>query len=140
MKTDDIFQLSGLAPRGPAQAGDIQAAEQKLGVRFPDDYRAFLQASDGLEGFVGEDAYLMLWYAKEVAELNEGYSVAEFAPGLVLIGTDGGDTGYGFTQKGGGHQYVQVPLVGMSADAIEPKGRSLSDLVRGLRAGGSPTG
>lgn len=79
-------------------------------------------------------AYLMLWSTKEIAPLNEAYATAEFAPGLVLIGTNGGDTAYGLLDSGDGRRsYVNVPLVGMSLDAIELMGSSLLDFVASLQ-------
>lgn len=135
-----VLELTGLPPRRGAAPAAIEATERRLGATLSADHRAFLMQSDGLEGFVGPNAYLMLWSAHEIAELNEGYATAEFAPGLILVGTDGGDTGYGILERGGLRRYVRVPLVGMSVDSAESMGNTLVDLVRRVQrrsAGGS---
>ena len=36
------------------------------------------------------DTYVILWKAEELGELNASYQVDEDAPGLLLIGSDGG--------------------------------------------------
>lgn len=67
----------------------------------PDDYKALLQESDGLEGFISADAYVSLWAAADLASLNDAYAVVEFVPDVTLLGTDGGGTGYGHRNVGG---------------------------------------
>lgn len=79
---------------------------------IPAPYLEFLSRFDGAEGFVGAEQYLALWAASQVAELNVAYSVAKYLPGVVLIGTDGADTGFGIDRNG---RFVAMPLVGMSA-------------------------
>lgn len=138
MSTIRALKALGLAPRQAAKSSDIEAAERALGVRFPDDYGSFLQESDGLEGFTGPGSYLILWSAQELPELNAGYNVAELATGLVLIGTDGGDTGYGFLRGGGTNRYIQVPLVGLSRGTVEAIGNSLVEMVARSRGGHLP--
>lgn len=121
MRSTGVLEVTGLSGRQAAELSEIDAAERELGVRLPEDYRAFLQQSDGLEGFAGPNAYLMLWSAKELLELNTAYSVAEFAPGLVLIGTDGGDTGYGFVEGPGTNRTCRF----LSSECPETPLRSL---------------
>lgn len=125
--------MAGLTPRPGASVPEIEAAERSLGRRLPEDYRAWLRTSNGAEGFVAPDVYVMLWSTAELVELNEAYSVSEFAPGLVLLGTNGGDTGYGFIEARGSVRYVRVPLIGLSIDAAEPIGQSVAALIGRLR-------
>ena len=134
MSGKGILAVTGLSARQAGEPSEIDAAGRKLGVRLPGDYCTLLQESDGVEGFVGPDAYLMLWSPHELLELNVAYSVAEFAPGLVLMGTDGGDTGYGFVE-GETTQYAQVPLVGLSREAAEYMGGTLLEMITRLRGG-----
>ena len=124
---------AGLAPRQGASSLEIEAAERALGRPLPEDYRGFLRRSNGAEGFVGPDAYVMLWSTRELVELNEAYAVSEFAPGLVLVGTNGSDTGYGFIEMGGVPRYVRVPLIGLSVEAAEPIGQALGGLLARVR-------
>lgn len=93
----------------------IEMIERKLDVDLPKDYVSFMMESNGAEGFVGE-AYLMLWPVDEVPEHNEGYHVAEFAPGLLLIGSNGANEAYGFDLIEDHMPIVNVPFIGMSTE------------------------
>ena len=125
----ELEQLAG--PRGAATSAIVEA-ERRLGP-LPADYREFLAGSDAFEGFLGPGTYLALWPVNEIADLNESYGVNTFAPGLTLIGTDGGGTGYGYTTKGPSVRYLRVPLVGMSVAACEDIGGTLAEAIRTLR-------
>lgn len=130
MSRHNLFEISDLTPRAGAERTQIETVERELGCNLPEDYRTFLRTSNGLEGFVSSEAYLILWPVQEIIFLNTAYATAEFAPGLVLIGTNGGDTGYGIIVSQTKFQYVRVPLIGMSLDMIEPMGDTIVDLVK----------
>jgi hypothetical protein len=115
-----------------ATEAEIEAAERALGRPLPDDYKEMLRATNGAEGLVSSGAYVALWSAAEIAPLNEGYAVDRFAPGLTLLGTDGGGEGYGFVVKDEAVEYVNVPLVGMDLKTITTMGRALDEFLRRL--------
>jgi hypothetical protein len=94
------------------------------------DYADVLARYNGLEGFVGSEQYLQLWKAEDIVGLNAAYHVQDFVPGTNLIGTDGGDTGYGV--EAATSQYVSVPLVGMSPDAVRSVGASFEEFLEKL--------
>lgn len=79
---------------GGAKAASLAEAERELDVRFPPDYKRFIQETNGLEAFFG-DAYLVLWSPANVIDLNNAYDRSDF-PGLVFIGSDGAGEGVGF--------------------------------------------
>ena len=87
----------------------ILFAERTLAVRFPADYTSWLQDNDGLEGDLG-GCHLSLYAVEELVELNRDSAVAEFIPGLVLIGTDGGGEGIGLDLRGADSPVVLVNL------------------------------
>lgn len=91
------------------------------------DYADFLRRHDGAEGFVDDDHYIVLWSASQLRELNDAYRVADLAPGVLLFGTDGGDTGFGIDKIGG--RYVSVPMVGMSREALKDEGASFEEFL-----------
>jgi hypothetical protein len=97
---------------------------------LPGDYGELFLHYDGVEGFVGREQYLLLWKAEQLEELNAAYQVAEFAPGIVLVGTDGGDTGFGLDEKTG--RYVSVPLIGLSREATRDAGGSFEEFLARL--------
>ena len=93
---------------------------------------AFLQSSDGGEGFVSEDEYLMLWRCSELAFLNAAYQVRDYVPGLLLIGSDGSGDAFGFDTRDSHWPVVRVPFVGWSCDVAEAVGRDFVDFIARL--------
>ena len=49
----------------------IAHLERAAGFPLPLAYRELMQRSNGLEGFVGDDCYLVLWPIEQIAELND---------------------------------------------------------------------
>src|SRR4051812_46044333 len=90
---------------------DIERFASETGVLLPDDYVAFLQVSNGLEGAAGESSYIRLWPVNDLVVHNRGYRISTFAPNLYLIGTDGGDIAYGFRRDSPRTEYIQVPFI-----------------------------
>lgn len=103
----------------PATAEEIAAAERSLGKSLPDDFREFLQVTNGGEGSIGEN-YVMLWTAAELGKYNVSYQVADYAPGLLLFGSDGGGESYAFDTRTSPLSVVMVPFVGMSLKYAKP--------------------
>src|SRR5262245_52553644 len=67
----------------------VKEIQSKLGNSLPKEYVDFMTQSNGAEGNVG-NSYLVLWPLEEIGPLNEAYEVDEYAPGLLLFGSDGG--------------------------------------------------
>jgi hypothetical protein len=105
-----------------------------LGFQPPEEYLEFLRYTNGAEGPIGDERYLVIWPVEEVAPLNEGYAVSEFAPGLFLFGGDGADTGYGFDTRVSGVPVVETPLIGMSRDELQPRARTFFEFLDALSA------
>lgn len=120
MNWSRIDQLLGNCTKQPA----LTSGETDSRFR---DYAEFLLRHNGAEGFVSGNSYVALWSAAQTRELNEAYRVAEFAPGVLLFGTDGSDTGFGIDEATG--RYVSVPLVGMSREALRDEGASFEEFL-----------
>ena len=110
--------LNGFNKCSPASLTQINAFSSQSGVNLPQDYTAFLRQSNGGEGLIGPNSYLILWSVEELVSLNEAYQVNEYAPGLLLFGSDGGGDAYAFNTKECNH-IVRVPFVGMDVSAVE---------------------
>jgi cell wall assembly regulator SMI1 len=84
---------------GDADAGatesTIEAAENRLRQRFPDDYRTFLESENGIAKWYG-DVYLSLYTIEQVVELNEIHEHLSYQPELIHIGSDGGGEAIAF--------------------------------------------
>jgi hypothetical protein len=122
----------GLELKESSQAKLMDAVQMHFKVTFPADYRAFMAESNGAEGSVGEHSYLVLWPVEDMIPLNEAYAVHEFAPGLILFGSDGGGTAYAFDTRETALVIVEVPFIGMSVNQVRPCGPSLLDFLRYL--------
>ncbi len=106
----------------------IDSVEQKIGVKFPADYKKFLLMSNGVSGFVGK-SYLLIWALEEIVEINQQASVNEFAPGLILFGSDGGGMSYALDTRDPIFSIVEVPNIGMSLDEVKFCGSSLHEFL-----------
>ncbi len=124
--------LAGFNGNDPASDASISACEESLGFKFPRDYAQFMRGHDGGEGFVGDDSYLMLWQIEELEPFNREYEVADYCPGLLLIGSSGGGEAYAFDTRTSPWNVVQVPFVGMDFSLVEALGPSFDEFIETL--------
>lgn len=127
----DIDGLDGIARR-PPETRAFEDAGKALGIDWPDDYAAFMRTTDGGEGMVG-DNYVAFWSASELVEYNRGY-VAEYAPNLVIFGSDGGGEAFAFDRSTQPPSIVMVPFIGL--DSPVPQCQTFSDFIARLQVGG----
>lgn len=129
--------LAKFVPNARAAGNGFGAIERHFGCVLPGQYKEFMAARDGGEGFVG-DNYLVVWRIGELIEFNKDYQVAEFAPGLVLFGTDGGGEAFAFdTREGEGMQIRVVPQIGMEFRCAKAVARTFGEFIERLaRPGG----
>ena len=132
--TSILLATPGITPREGASPAEIAEVEKTLGFELPTDYRDFLRECDGLEGPLGPHGYLVMWSTCELPGRSTAAQAGGPTAGLVLVGTDGGDAGYGFTRTRDGVQYVQVGLGEASPEAALPLGSTLSEFIRNLTA------
>ncbi|MCH4825900.1 SMI1/KNR4 family protein [Planococcus halocryophilus] len=118
MDTDIQQYLKSFDLNDPADPNVIRNVENQLGFLFPDEYVKFLLHANGGEGPIG-DNYLQLWKVEELIEDNERYSVEEFAPGILIIGSDGGDTAYCMDTRSKEMPFVSMPFIGMDLEEVE---------------------
>ncbi|RCS56437.1 SMI1/KNR4 family protein [Parvibium lacunae] len=123
--------LKEFAKKDGAAADVIAKAEAALQWPLPTDYKEFLEKANGGEGFIGEN-YLILWTAEELAQFNNEYEVQDYAPGLVLFGSDGGGEGYAFDARTTPAPIVQVPFIGMDLMYARQMAGSFSEFVSKL--------
>jgi SMI1 / KNR4 family (SUKH-1) len=104
----------------PASSAAIAEFEKQLGAKFPQDYIAFLLLANGGEGFVGENQPLILWPAEQLISVNDGYRVRDYAPGLLVFGSNGGGDAYGFDRRSPDWRIVEMPFIGMDWSEASP--------------------
>jgi hypothetical protein len=115
--------------RSGVGSADVEAAQRFLGVVFPTEYRTFIVDFNGTEGNNDHIGYLSLWSLDRVVALQEAYAVAEFAPGLLLIGSDGGDAAIAYDMRMSEPALVEVPFIGMSLEEVRPLEVGLMELL-----------
>jgi len=102
----------------------LEFQSKKYGAFAP-----FINSYHSGEGLIGENSYLILWDKDELEELNDAYEVKEFLSDCILIGSDGGDTGYGINIKG---FFFSVPFIGMSNETITILGKNYIEFLENL--------
>lgn len=107
----------------------VEQTERTLNVKFPFDYKQFIEVFNGAEGEIGENSYIVFWSVEDLIELNEAYEVKEFAPGLILIGSNGGDTAYAFDMRFESKPIVEVPFIGMDLDEVKLCANTFEDFL-----------
>lgn len=96
----------------PSISKQVIYSVEELKINFPHDYVDFMLKGNGGEGNIGT-SYLRLWKMEDLAESNEDYGVNDFAPGLLIIGSDGAGTAYGFDLRSEISKLVEVDFIGL---------------------------
>jgi hypothetical protein len=112
-----MINTYGLELNPPVEENKIKKVETELGITFPKDYIEFISNSNGAEGSLGEN-YLIIWSIEDIIELNEAYGVNDFSKGLVVFGSDGGDTAFAFDTRTNETHIVTVPFIGMDLEEV----------------------
>jgi hypothetical protein len=105
-------------PNPPASEEAMLVVTNSLPKPLPPAYLAALAIANGGEGFVGK-RYIKLWVAEELLERNEKHQVAEYAPNLFLIGSNGGGQAYAFDLAKDDNAVYQVPFIGLDPKDAE---------------------
>ena len=126
----------GFNGNAPAAAAHVAAAERDVKKSLPGDFRDFLLVANGGEGMIGEN-YVMLWSADELGQHNESLQVNEYAPGLLLFGSDGGGEAFAFDTRAAPPTVVIVPFVGMSLEEAKPVAPNFTAFLAKLARDGS---
>ena len=130
MTHEDLIKiLGGLSRRGGASSSAFYSLRLWSGVQLPQSYIDFLRLTNGAEGFASESVYLNLYPAEQIAELNEGYAISEFAPGLLLIGSDGGGTAYALDTRHESMPVRDMPFIRIYQYDIRTAGSDFEDFL-----------
>lgn len=122
--------LAGLSKVSGACEREIQDLIKLGRHRLPMQYLDVLRESNGLEGFVASNRYLIIWPANQLAELNKGYGFSGHAPYLFLFGSNGGDAGFAFDTRHVTAPVVEVPFVDLTPCKIV--GKDFDDFIVNL--------
>ena len=120
--------IGGLYKSPEATIQQIKAVAQSISYKLPDDYIELLLWSNGVEGFIGEE-YWVLWSIEEINELNLAYQIGDYLPGLLAIGSDGGGECIALDYRFQNPEpaLVRVPFGDLSPESIIQIGNTLGE-------------
>ncbi|WP_299694898.1 SMI1/KNR4 family protein [Hydrocarboniphaga sp.] len=102
----------------PATEESLKMLRQQYPL-LPQEYFAFLQSSDGGEGFLGiRPGYFRLWPASDVAKFSMEYELQIYAPEYLAVGSSGGGELFVFPISGQPAGIFMVPAIGMALDTV----------------------
>ncbi len=101
------------------------------------DYLAFMHEHNGCDGPVGREGYISIWPLETAISRTERCSVPEFAPGLLLFGSDGGNEAFAFDRQEASWPIVSVPLVGLSRKEMKFVAPTFSEFIKRLATDGT---
>ncbi len=129
---EDLLSRVGGRQRPGASESQIASAEHHLGVRLPDDLRAFLRWSNGWEGEFGE-TWLVLDSTEEITDMNDS-GFREGFPEYVAFGGSGGLETYALYCPRGdvAGAVVAIDRNSASAEDIWPIAPSVTDALARL--------
>ncbi|SFO57464.1 SMI1 / KNR4 family (SUKH-1) [Chitinophaga sp. YR627] len=101
MDNDLLYLTAKLDKNPPIDKDSFDKALELIDCSFPPDYLSFMRKHNGCEGAVLNGQWLVLWPIQELLQYNEMYGASVFAPGLFLIGSNGGAIAYGIKKEQG---------------------------------------
>jgi len=118
----------------PSTKEAIEKIELEEAGLLPEDYKELLSKHGPGEGFIGKQ-YLILWDASEIIQFNKEYEVKKYAPGFLLIGSNGGGEGFAFDCRSKDKLIVALPFIGMSEVAAIEVADNVTDLFIKMKDG-----
>src|SRR5262249_44275199 len=110
----------------------IASVSRELGRELPSDYLRLMRETNGIEGLLDGDKYVIFFPVTDLPKLNRAANVAELAPSFLIIGSDGNGTSYGIV---GGTKYGSCNSETLSDDDVIVVGETLDDLLAAIARG-----
>jgi len=126
------LQERGLTTEPAAGTEAIKASEVKLGFALPQEFRDFFLVANGAIGPIGTGSFVKLWPVEELPKHNDGYRVKDFAPGFLLIGSDGCGTAYALDMTASRLTIVEVPFIPLRRREAKTVAHSFEDFLEYL--------
>jgi len=127
-------ELSNLLGSLECKAIEDEDYENILKVRamdLPTDYLDFISTCNGACGTLGEyGIHAIFWTVGDILALNPYYKEDEFSQSVIIVGSSGGGTNYGYYPKEGIFFHTDVYM--MNAKEITRCGPTFFDFVQYL--------
>ena len=98
MNKNIINLVSKMDLNKSADEKEIMEVENRIGVKLPIQYKEFMLYSNGAEGELGENSYLVIWPIEEIISL------------ILYFGSDGGDIAYAFDIRNENISIIEIPF------------------------------
>ena len=121
--------VSSMELNKPADETKITEVENQIGVQLPIQYKQFMLYSNGAEGELGENTYLVIWPIEEIISLNEAYSVNQYTPGILYFGSDGGDIAYAFDIRNENISIIEIPFESIHFEDVQLCAYNFNDFI-----------
>lgn len=130
MANDDLGRLlRQFKSHPPATNFAIEQLVKGTGRTLPASYTGFLRHSNGGEGFIGENSFLQLWRAEDIADLNARHAVEQYTPDLLLFGSDGAGSAYAFDFRQSPPRILCLPFIGFELRHSETLGETFEEFL-----------
>lgn len=84
-----------------------------MNIPIPREYLEYLRSGGRTESFTADEpGYFILWPIDEIEKMNASYEVAEYMPGFLGFGSDGGGEMLAFDAAG---VVYKLPFIGYSS-------------------------
>lgn len=132
------FARSGFNP--PASSLDIDEAEAAVGLRFPDDLRAFYAFSNGFDGDLDHGSvYLHINDLEELVALSTGYDACVDIGGLIIFAGTGGNHVYVVDTMRDPPVYGGLSLFASHRSEMDILGDSFEAFLKAMQESRSPS-
>jgi hypothetical protein len=123
--------------RPGAAHAEVARLEADAGLVLPKEYVELLLHTNGGQGWIGS-VYIWLWSTDDVLGTNDSYGIRTHMPQLLVIGTNGGDRGYGFNYTKSPPRFVGLDLGGFDAETLDVIGVDFISAMREPDTGCGP--
>jgi hypothetical protein len=132
---DRVDELLSQCKRLPgASPATITRVAEELGVPLPEDYTRVIAASNGVEGFVGEN-YLMVYPIEELPIYNAEGIYDAFASGVIVFGSNGGGEAFAVVTSANPPLYIAAPMGAWHKEDVISLGRSFEEFLMSVSVG-----
>ena len=121
-----IELIEGFEKNPSAELVVIQQVVRTLNLDLPLEYLDLFSFMNGGEGFIG-DNYCRLYAIEDLMPLNEAFLVKEFAPELLIFGSNGGGEAFAFNTSSSPFSIVAIPFIPMDIKWAKSLGKTINE-------------
>jgi SMI1 / KNR4 family (SUKH-1) len=116
-------------PRAGADPIELEEISSRFRISLPQDYVKFMLQTDGAEGFLGDQAYLMLYKARDILLINDSGNQQLPMPWMIRIGSNGGGRLYCLNSRANPVRIVAIDDICFDSEPIIDLGTSFQEFI-----------